>query len=464
LITASLRTGATGLAGPVALCGGLVLLLAAPWARGGNRQWALVALEAAGLAILLALVVAYLWIQQKHRRVTLPAAVAIGLACSPAILAVLYLTPLPAHWWASIPGRALYLQALDETGIAVPARLALSISPDATRASLLAGIPIAAAFLLGSLVRLRQLRPAVWLVVGLAMAQVLVALLQIAGGAGSTFYFGAQSTRPVGTFGNSNHLANYLAMALAAYVWLAVDDWQRRWPDGRAPAGLAASGTALWWGAGGVVLVGGILLSQSRGALLTGLPAALLALVVATGAVRGHAWRWMALAGAAVVLGAFLMFGLDATLARFRPGELGDSASFRTAIARTTLAGAAEFWPWGAGWGTFGDAYPRFKPLAVPGTTLYAHQDYAQMLFEGGMLAVVLTGAFVWLAVARAVRLASQVRDRHTLASMVCGFGVLGMLLHSMIDFSMHIPANAILAALLAGVYLRPFDSRDRPA
>jgi hypothetical protein len=38
---------------------------------------------------------------------------------------------------------------------------------------------------------------------------------------------------------------------------------------------------------------------------------------------------------------------------------------------------------------------------------------------------------------------------------------LLGLLLHSLVEFNMHIPANAILGAMLAGVYLRPFEKRE---
>ena len=42
------------------------------------------------------------------------------------------------------------------------------------------------------------------------------------------------------------------------------------------------------------------------------------------------------------------------------------------------------------------------------------------------------------------------------MTTALCGLGLLGFLMHSLVEFNMHIPANAILASLLAGVYLRP--------
>jgi hypothetical protein len=83
------------------------------------------------------------------------------------------------------------------------------------------------------------------------------------------------------------------------------------------------------------------------------------------------------------------------------------------------------------------------------------------MLFEGGIFAAMLVAAFGTLVIGRAVRLvraAWGVRElnREEMTAALCGLGLLGFLLHSLVEFNMHIPANAILASLLAGVYLRP--------
>jgi hypothetical protein len=77
-------------------------------------------------------------------------------------------------------------------------------------------------------------------------------------------------------------------------------------------------------------------------------------------------------------------------------------------------------------------------------------------------------GAFAWLAGSRAATLVREARRRRRLRSeqmlaAVCGIGLLGFLLHSLVEFNMHIPANAVAAALLAGVYLRPSRGEEDP-
>lgn len=445
----------TGPIGPVAFSALAFLLVAAPLMRGGNRQVALIVLEAAALAFLAALVAG---LHHWRPHITLRGALLAFLCLSPLWLAVVYLVPIPASLWAMLPGRASYLGYLQAAGIAEPAALALSLAPDATIVSLLAGLPIAAGFLAGLMATLPQLRAIFIVVAALAALQTVIALLQVAGGQDSALLMGAAAGRPVGTFANPNHFANYVAMGLVAYLWLAWLRTASRVDDLRDPH--AARRRRMLWAGGTIFLLVGMVMSLSRGALLAALATAFTGLLLA-GALRGHASRWRrwAAVSAGVAAGALMLVGTDAVLERF--DRMSTDAPARTIQAETTMTGVREFWPFGAGWGSYGAVYPRFQPSTLVGTADYTHQDYAQMLFEGGIFALLLMAVAGGLLAQRAVRLAraewrhGRLR-RHELAAAVCGLGVLGFLLHSYVEFNMHIPANAILAALLAGAYLRP--------
>ncbi|HSV45252.1 MAG TPA: O-antigen ligase family protein, partial [Ramlibacter sp.] len=368
------------------------------------------------------------------------------LLLSPLLIGLLHLTPLPQALWLAAPGHALYAQTLRDVGVTAPTWLPLSLVPQATWTSLLAGLPLVAAFLLGRCSTLAQMRRLAWAVIALALMQVLLALAQVAGGQGSPAYFGSSATRPIGSFANSNHLANYLACALALHIWLAVDTLllaPRRRPDHGNSYWSSRHALALWI-AGGMLLVLGLLLTRSRGAVLSGLPAAALALVAAwmlAGAGDASRWRLALAVLAGVLAGAVALVGVDMVLARFEVAELGSSASFRQLLARSTLEGAATFWPWGAGWGSYEAVYPRFQPPAVATHSTHAHQDYAQLLFEGGLLAALLAALFAALVLAQAIRLARRAwregeLDRQALPSALCGLGLLGFLLHSLVEFN----------------------------
>jgi uncharacterized membrane protein len=225
------------------------------------------------------------------------------------------------------------------------------------------------------------------------------------------------------------------------------------------------------WAAGGLVLVLGILMSRSRGATLFGLAAAAFGLAAVSLRVSGSS-RGLRVAVplfALLVLAAAALIGFGAATARFSADQLTSSAGFRGELARTSLQGALAFWPVGSGWGTYDIVYPRFQPASLPGFANHAHMDYIEMLFEGGIAFVLLAAAFAWLAGQRAIHLATTARrertlDRDAMAAALCGFGLLGLLLHSLVDFNLRIPANAILGALLAGVYFRPLPVKEARA
>lgn len=458
----------TGPIGPVAVFALLILLGAAPLMRGGNRHVALIALEAFALVFLVA---ALAGARRPGRGWSFSHGLLLFLASSPAWLALVYLVPIDAEWWRLAAGRDAYAQVLARAGIEVGQKLPLSLIPDATAASLFAGIPIVAAFIAGFAMRHRQLRLALTVLVAVAFLEVAIGLLQAAGGSSSSLYFGRAGGRPFGTFANPNHFANYVAMALAAYLWLASLHLASR--RHRREAGLhsrleGSHAAALWW-AGGVLLMIGILMSRSRGAVVAGLPAALcVAALVIASTTRFRSWRTVLLLLAVGAGGAMALVGIDFVVSRFDLSAMSSAASFRALLSSTTLQGAAHFWPWGAGWGTYAGVYPRFQPSSVVGAAEHAHDDYAELLFEGGIFSVLLMAAFAWLAVGRVVALVRAAMrngrlSRDELASAVCGLALAGFLLHSFVEFNMHIPANAIAAALLAGAFLRPLQPRDEP-
>lgn len=124
-----------------------------------------------------------------------------------------------------------------------------------------------------------------------------------------------------------------------------------------------------------------------------------------------------------------------------------------------TWQGVRAFWPAGSGLGSFGNVFPRFQPAGLSGYVEYAHSDVLQLLMECGLLFVVLAGMALWLLGARGKVIVRGLRaDPSDMTAAVlasCGLGLLAVTLHSLVDFNLHIPANAILAAFLMGAFLR---------
>ena len=455
---------ATGLLGPVSLSGALVLMVASPLMRGGNRHVALIALEFLAVFILAAMAAGI--VRQVRKPVAFEPEL-IFLLASPLLIAVVQLVPLPAAWWNAFPGHHLLNEALAQADIAGRSWRPLSVSPAATAASLLAGLPIVAALIVGYCASIAQLRIVIGVVTTMALGESVLGLLQIAGGEFSAFYAGVLTYgAPIGTFANRNHFANYLGMALVGMIWLAYESHR----DGRMKEGAGTFGTrnrTVLFTAGASLLALGILMSRSRGGAIFSLPIAACAAVAITARLVGPSAIRMAIPLLIVLLlGIVGLLGFGAATERLTGDQLASSASFRGLLTETTLRGAMAFLPFGSGWGTFDMAYPRFQPIELPGFANQAHMDYVQFLFEGGVLFLLAGSAFAML-VARRVRLLAVTAwqrgalHREAMAPAICGMGLLVLLLHSLVDFNMRIPANAILGALLAGVFLRPLDEQQ---
>jgi O-antigen ligase len=445
----------------------LLLLCAGPLIRGGNRFIALVPLEWLALLVLLALAPAAFETTRRAARQV------IGMASMAAVLAIVQLTPLPESLWAALPGHGQYLDALVAAGSGAGGWRTLSVSPDATAASLLALLPPLAGFMAAALCSLDQLRWLLRLVCLTGVLQVVVGLLQLGSSDLSFWYFGQMSYgTPIGTFANRNLFANYVAMTLACYLWLWYDAWRTaaRNFGHRTRTGPNSWQRSALWAAGALVLVVGVLMARSRGGALFGLSVVILAALAVGVRVQGFTRGWrIALAVAAVfAVGAVTLIGVDVVGSRLTAEQVSSSANFRAELARTALHGALAFLPFGSGWGTFAMVYPRFQPPSITGFANHAHNDYVELLFEGGVLFVIPAIAFAGLCIRRAWKLMRAAQrgaalDREAMAAVICGLGLLGLLLHACIDFPLRIPANATLGALLAGIYLRPLRAARAP-
>jgi len=454
------QAGYKGLSGPFsfAFAAGFLLLVLAPLVRGGNRHVALIGLEWLGLLVLWFCIAQPLLAGRSAS--VLPVATAPAplsgaewlLALAPFWLALVYLTPFPVALWGGLPGRQVYLSALGEGW------RPLSLVPDATVASLLAGIPLVAALVFARTASLAHFHLLPKVVVFSALAQAVWGLLQA--GPFKALYFGAAfSGSPIGSFANSNHFANYLAMSLPLAVFLL---WQSL-PGAYGGRRTHQPAATLLWSVVLFVLLAGVLASGSRtgtatALLVTLLAASVLLLPTSERFKRGH------LLGAGVLLLAVIVtVGLNAFVSRLGADALGAHAAFRWQHISSTWRAAVALWPAGSGPGSFAAVYPQFQPPGLRGFLEHAHNDYVQLFMElgaasfalGALLAGLVIRQSLWLWHTSRSGTRSATRSRTFQLQVCCALGVLAIGLHSLLDFNFRIPANAILAACLLGGFLR---------
>jgi O-antigen ligase len=115
----------------------------------------------------------------------------------------------------------------------------------------------------------------------------------------------------------------------------------------------------------------------------------------------------------------------------------------------------------GAGLGAYETVFPIYARHDGMFVVNYAHNDYLQALSDGGIIGFGLALLFIVLlfrAVARSLKSQDPLLAGLALG---CGAGVFSLLVHSMFDFNLQIPSNALLFLFLSAMLSRIAASVD---
>ena len=137
----------------------------------------------------------------------------------------------------------------------------------------------------------------------------------------------------------------------------------------------------------------------------------------------------------------------------------------RGEVAVWTLNMWKDYPVFGSGLGSFPVVYPRYAGQKAYWTYTHAHNDYLEFGAETGAVGLALLASIVLLSLAAALRAQYLRRDplmRGLSFAAIMGIG--SLLLHSFVDFSLQIPANALTFMLLlafAWISLRYTDAES---
>lgn len=333
-------------------------------------------------------------------------ALVILFACF-ALIVMLQLVSLPPRLWQTLMGRTGILQ-LDATlgleGIWRPWTLTPMRSWNVLGSLVVpaSGLLLAIAVRASSLTLLR-------IVAGLGVLNALFGLLQIVTGRSSVFYIYEVTNRggAVGVFANENHAAVFAACSMLIVTLLGLRVRRKRsavWERLIYPAAfflillVALTGGSR---AGFVAVIGTILVSMTMLALYPRPCRGLRA--------EQSVGRWfnqyprliLAIPVIFVSLTAVAFLALDRTPA-FRDILVRDSfQDLRWSLWPVIIEMLEGYWTLGTGYGSFEQVYHIYEPsaLLMPSYVNQAHNDWAQFIIEGGVLAgLLLTGLLVWMA------------------------------------------------------------------
>jgi O-antigen ligase len=451
------------------------LLIFSPLAFGTVEVWSIAAAE------LLVLFMGSVWIarmisdgkiQLEATSLNTPIVLFLGL-----MLFQMLPLPLSAIKHLSPAAYAVYRDAGSTLNLQMGWRT-ISLDPMATREEFLKVLTYATLFwvILNNFRQRRQLEGIVAIIIGTGFFLAVFGIIQEYAWNGKIYWVRelTQGGSPFGPYVNRNHFAGYMEIVIPLTIgYLLAQSPLRREP-------ISLRGRFLLWTSAqtsksillmfaAMFMAASLLLTGSRGGLvsLTG--------SMVFFAVMIRMKRTSRRKGSRVVL-AFCSLGLIAAIwiggnsallsvERLEKGFQEPSTEQRLVLWQDTLRMAKDFIRFGSGFNTFEEVYPKYKTLPVQAVFQYAHNDYLQLLAEGG---IVPFGLAVWSLIAWYRKVVVKWLERHdpfaaymTLGGMTAVFAIL---IHSLTDFNLHIPANAltiVTAFAMTFNTVRVFPSAD---
>lgn len=354
-------------------------------------------------------------------------------------------------------------------------RTGFSLDIAQTRGSVVTLVVMAAAFLIAanfwsSRERLRNFG---WFLTLFGFAMAVFALIQGFTWNGHFYWVRPMGglISPYGPFPSHNNFAGYMELFVPAAASIAL--FGKVSPPARMFCAFAA-----------VIMSLSIIFSLSRGGMIS-LTAGLLFLSVMSlhlvrqrrkaveeewaeedgrEATRARGASWLPVTGAvsAIVVGiivGLLWLGPDSVASRLTQGSLsggsetaGSFYGSRGWIWRDTWRIFVAHPVLGAGLGAYTTSFPIYSESDGLVQVSHSHNDYLQILADGGLIGA---GLALWFIVVVFRAFGRGVNSRDSWRSVIalgCGAGMFSLLVHSLFDFNLQIPSTALLFLVFAGV------------
>ena len=285
-------------------------------------------------------------------------------------------------------------------------------------------------------------------------AIAIYGIVQVIVGSEQVWHFTRPSQyegRGSGTFINPNHFAGFLGMLLPLCLASVL-------------TGRISQPMRILLGYSALLLLGGVAVSMSRGGWVS-TSLALAAIVTVLGWRKQFRLRGILLT--CIVLGVIAGFLLTSPFAQDRLRNVSKPGTMEHVGSRIELwKAAAAVWQeeklLGVGPGHFDHRFPAHRPKQLQSRPVRVHNDYLNTLVDWGLVGMMLAGLMLGTMVSGIIKswkysqrtssdLSAKTSNRSAFVlGSTAGLGSIA--LHSFVDFNLHIPSNAMLAATLAGL------------
>jgi len=441
----------------------LALLVWAPLPLGSNRTWAIGVLLMLALLLLGGTLVAW----RRHPLAALDRLAGfrwpLGLLAAMVVLSWLQTCLLPAAWVNALSPMAAAAQ--------VPAGwMTLSLDVFQSRTMSALSFVYFAVFLVALLAvrdAARLDRLAQVLVWSGVLQAVLGAVLFSLKSEYLLFFSEVSHQNMIGTFVNRNSLAGYLCMCLSVGIGLMLArlggkherhvNWQARLRTGIDFMLSAKMRLRMML----VVMVIALVLTRSRMGNAAFFSAMMVVGFLAIALARKTAPHTIALIASLVIIDVLVVgtwVGLEKVVERIQDTEMtvaaggkSESVEARTEAARTALAMVQDFPLTGTGGGSFYNVFLSYRtPQFGYSYVDHAHNDFVEIATDYGLLGLAILGALVALSLWTVLLVLAR---RKSNLPRGIAFGVamsmVALLVHSMVDFNLQIPANALTMVVI---------------
>lgn len=248
-----------------------------------------------------------------------------------------------------------------------------------------------------------------------------------------------QLSEPFGPFVDRDHFAGFIELTAPFGLAMLFDGALR---------GEKAALVALFTAVPIVTLV----LCGSRGGIVA-LAFAILFLILISRRCNTGIRRLLAFAPLIILCGALVFWlGARATMQRFGALTVSDiSRDQRVSMDRDTWKIFLGHYSTGTGLGTLETVFPQYETNYIGRVVDHAHNDYFELLAETGAIGGFLGLVFIVLLSRQGL---ANLNSRDCQSDRAFYAGALAscsaLLVHSFVDFNLHVPANALLFLLLA--------------
>lgn len=308
------------------------------------------------------------------------------------------------------------------------------------------------------------------IVIGLAAIIALLAIVQAVGSPDKIYWLRSvpDNASPFGPWINPNQFAGYMEMLspLALGLFLFYKPRVRLDEPLRMRIvnffTMPSSNFHFFLGFAASLMALSVFVSLCRGGILT-ITLSGFVFMLLYNMKRPASGRGAILAIIGCVFIATSWFGWDTIIAEFNRGltDSGELTDGRFDIWTDSKRIFQSFFLFGTGFGTYIDIFPSFRSFAGHLIIDHAHNDYIELLTDGGIIGFGLAAWFVLAVLGHGWKKIMVRGDQYSVLLGIGAFtGIIAMLMHSVTDFNMHNGADGLYFFFFCGLLVAVVNVR----